>query len=121
MTSFFTTDSRIIITCNKRITPFLQMETEALGFKIVRTFQTGIELFGSMNECIKLNLNLRCASQVLYSIKSFPCNHPDEVYKQLSLLPWEAILQSDGYFYISKQCIVNTWVDYIACHGKITI
>ncbi len=112
MTSFFTTDSRIIITCNKRITPFLQLETEALGFKIVRTFQTGLELSGSMNDCIKLNLNLRCASQVLYSIKSFTCTHPDQVYKELMLLPWEAIIPSDGYFSVtsnvSHPSITNT-------------
>ena len=112
MTSFFTTDSRIIITCNKRITPFLQLETEALGFKIVRIFQTGLELSGSMNDCIKLNLNLRCASQVLYSIKSFTCTHPDQVYKELMLLPWEAIIPSDGYFSVtsnvSHPSITNT-------------
>lgn len=78
------------------------METEALGFKIVRTFQTGLELSGSMNDCIKLNLNLRCASQILYSIKSFSCSHPDQVYKELMLLPWEAIIPSDGYFSVTS-------------------
>ncbi len=102
MTSFFTKDNRIILTCNKRLTPFLQKETEALGFKIIRTFQTGLELSGSINDCIKLNLNLRCASQVLYSIKSFPCSHPNQVYNELMLLPWEEIIPSDGYFSVTS-------------------
>ncbi len=106
MTSFFTTDSRIIITCNKRLAPYLKMETEALGYKLIRIFQTGVELSGSINDCIRLNLNLRCASQVLYSVKSFKASHPDVVYTELMLLPWEEIIPADGYFTVTST--VNT-------------
>ena len=112
MTSFFTTDSRIIITCNKRLAPYLKMETVALGYKLIRTFQTGVELSGSINDCIRLNLNLRCASQVLYSIKSFKASHPDFVYSELILLPWEEIIPAEGYFTVtstvSTPSITNT-------------
>ena len=88
------------------------METEALGYKSVRTYQTGMELLGSINDCIKLNMNLRCASQILYSIASFQCSHPDEVYAALLLLPWENIIPGDGYFSVtsnvSHPSITNT-------------
>jgi len=40
----FHTESKIVITCNKRLSPYLQQEVEALGFKPVRVFQTGVEL-----------------------------------------------------------------------------
>ena len=53
----FETTSRIIITCSNRLSPFLQMEVEALGFKPERIFKTGVELKGSLQDCIKLNLN----------------------------------------------------------------
>jgi len=98
----FTTASRIIITCNKRLMPFLQQEIQELGFPIVRSFQTGIELEGTINDCMRLNLNLRCASQVLYSLKEFPCNNPQQVYDVLSDIAWEEIFTLDGYFSVTS-------------------
>lgn len=98
----FNQPSRIIITCSKRITPFLQKEIAELGFKIRRIFNTGIELTGTLNDCITLNLNLRCGSQVLYSLKSFSCNNPDELYQAVSQIQWESIIDKDGYFSITS-------------------
>ena len=67
MTDVFNTKSKIIITCNKRLSVYLKQEVEELGFTIKRSFSTGLELEGTVNDCIPLNLNLRCASQVLYA------------------------------------------------------
>ena len=94
--------SHIIVTCSKRLSPFLQQEVSELGFKITRTFATGIELNGTLNDCIRLNLNLRCASQVLYSLKSFPCNNPDQLYETVSQIQWETIIEKNGYFSITS-------------------
>jgi len=98
----FNKPSHIIITCSKRLTPFLQKEIIQLGFKITRSFATGIELSGTLNDCIFLNLNLRCASQVLYSLKSFSCNSPDELYKIVSEIQWESIIEKNGYFSVTS-------------------
>lgn len=98
----FNKPSHIIITCSKRLTPFLQKELTELGFKITRVFATGIELNGTLNDCVRLNLNLRCASQVLYSLKSFSCNNPDELYQAVSQIQWESIIEKDGYFSITS-------------------
>lgn len=73
-----------------------------MEFSPVRTFLTGVELEGSLNDCIRLNLNLRCASQVLYSLKSFRANHPDHIYRELSNIPWESIISSAGYFSVTS-------------------
>jgi 23S rRNA G2445 N2-methylase RlmL len=100
--SIFTTSSRIIITCKKRIVPYLEQEVRELGFPIERKFVTGIELKGTVNDCIRLNLNLRCASQVLYSLKEFSANSPEEVYNKLLRYPWETILPADGYFSVTN-------------------
>ena len=98
----FNKPSHIIITCSKRLSPFLQREVNELGFKISRTFSTGIELNGTLSDCIRLNLNLRCASQVLYSLKSFPCSNPDQLYETVSQIQWESILEKNGYFSITS-------------------
>lgn len=98
----FTTPSRIIITCHKWLSPALQKEVTELGFPIVRAFQTGVELEGTINDCIRLNLNLRCASQVMYSLKAFTCNDPDELYNNLVTIAWETLIAPDGYFSVTS-------------------
>jgi 23S rRNA G2445 N2-methylase RlmL len=93
--------SRIIVTCNSRLAPWLKQEIEELGFKPGRVFKTGIELHGTINDCIKLNLNLRCASQVLYSLREFQANHPEHIYEQVKKFPWEVVMPDTGYFSVT--------------------
>ncbi len=92
----------IIITCPKRLSPYLEQEVKELGFATEETFVTGVRLTGSINDCIKLNLNLRCASQVLYSLKQFEADNADDIYKNLVTYPWETILPDAGYFSITS-------------------
>ena len=98
----FENTSRIIVTCSNRLSPYLEKEIVELGFRPVRIFKTGIELHGTMLDCIKLNLNLRCASQVLFSLIEFNATNADDLYKTLIDFAWEDILQLDGYFSISS-------------------
>lgn len=98
----FHTDSKIIITCNKRLSPYLQQEVEELGFKPVRVFQTGVELLGTVTDTIPLNLNLRCASQILYSLKSFTAANPQELYENLVKIEWEKLIDFTGYFSVTS-------------------
>lgn len=100
--NIFTTPSRIIITCNKRLTPWLKLEVEELGFMVMNTFATGVELKGTVEDCIRLNLNLRCASQVLYSLYEFRCNSPEELYKKLMTYPWENLISTNEYFSVTS-------------------
>ncbi len=100
--NLFTAPSSIIITCHKRIAPYLEAEVKALGFVIDETFVTGVKLKGTINDCIKLNLNLRCASQVLYSLKQFTAQDGDDIYNALKNFQWENILPDPGYFSVTS-------------------
>lgn len=73
-----------------------------LGFTPVRVFKTGVELKGILQDCIRLNLNLRCASQVLFSINEFSARNADDLYNSLLLFKWEDIIAVDGYFSITS-------------------
>ena len=73
-----------------------------MGFTIEDSFITGIRLNATVNDCIKLNLNLRCASQVLYSLQSFMANDADSIYQHLVSYSWEKIISADGYFSITS-------------------
>ena len=98
----FTTKSPVIITCHKRMVTYLEQEVKALGFTIEDSFITGIRLNATVNDCIKLNLNLRCASQVLYSLQSFMANDADSIYQHLVSYSWEKIISAEGYFSITS-------------------
>lgn len=102
MTDLFTTASRIIVTCSKRLAPYLEKEIIELGLTPTRSFITGVELQGTVKDCILLNLNLRCASQVLYLLKEFHCNGPDDLYNALIRYPWENLLSPEDYFSVTS-------------------
>ncbi|TCD11768.1 class I SAM-dependent RNA methyltransferase [Pedobacter frigidisoli] len=98
----FHNKSKVIITCNKRLSPYLQDEVTALGYTIERAFPTGVELNITLTECIKLNLNLRCASQILYSIKNFKAITPDDLYNEIGTIEWEELIDFSGYFSVTS-------------------
>jgi 23S rRNA G2445 N2-methylase RlmL len=101
----FQSESRIIITCNRRLSPYLEKEVVELGYEPEETFQTGLEIRGTLEDCIRLNLNLRCASQIHYSLKKFRARNADDLYDKLLHIPWETILGQDTY--LSVTCTVN--------------
>ena len=115
----FNLPARIIITCNKRLSPYLQQEVMELGFEVVKTFSTYVEIKGTLLDCIKLNLNLRCASQVLYSLKEFPANSPDEVYKEVTALFWEEIIPAGGYFTVTANVDHPTITNSLFANVKV--
>ncbi len=102
MHQVFNTPSKVIITCNKRLSPYLELEVKNLGFKPVRIFSTGLELKVSLNDCIRLNLNLRCASQVLYSLQEFDAENGEELYQKVTAIAWEKLIDFGGYFSVTS-------------------
>lgn len=98
----FNTKGRILITCMKRLAPYLHQEIEELGFEITRAFATGAELHGTVNDCIRLNLNLRCASQVLYCLRTFAAENPQVLYAEINRMPWEDLIPIDGYVSVTS-------------------
>lgn len=98
----FSDKGAITVTCNKWLTPYLEQEVKELGLVIEEHFVTGVRLSGTINDCIWLNLNLRCASQVLYSLKQFRAANGDDIYHSLGSFAWEDILKDDLYFSVTS-------------------
>lgn len=108
MSSFYTTAATVTITCNKRLTPYVAEEVKELGFTIDEVFVTGVRITANINDCIRLNLNLRCASQVLYSLKKFIAVDADGIYHQLKEIKWEDIIPEGGYFSVTSNVLNDT-------------
>lgn len=100
--NLFSRPGAITVTSNKWLTPYLEQEMTALGYPIDERFVTGVRITGTLTECIRLNLNLRCASQVLYSLKSFKAANTDDIYRELTGFAWEDILPDDLYFSVTS-------------------
>lgn len=94
----FTKRSTIQATCEKGLAPWLAAELAGLGCTVVREHRTGVELEGTLNDCIRLNLTTRIAYSILYQLSEFPCRDQQELYNAVRALPWEQMLPSDGYF-----------------------
>jgi len=101
----FTQPSRIIVTCNRGLAPGVQQELTELDYRPTGAFNTGVELIGTMTDCIRLNLTLRCASQVMYSLRKFRCEDPDELYRVITAIPWESLIASGGYFTVNSNVV----------------
>lgn len=100
--NFFEEKSIITITCLNRLQPYVVKEIYELNFDIVDRFATGVRVMGTMKDCIRLNLQLTCASSVLYSIGKKQIENPDELYEWVLTFPWEKILMEDVTFSITS-------------------
>jgi len=115
----FSLTGRIIITCSNRLSPYLQKEINELGYKPVRVFKTGVELLGKLEDCILLNLNLYCASQVLFSLKEFRASNAHELYNVLLEMEWESIIPANGYFSVSSKVNNDTITNNLFANVKV--
>ena len=115
----FENTGKIIITCSNRLSGYIKSEVEALGYVPTRVFKTGVELQGKLQDCIKLNLRLRCASQVLFSISEFSAHNADDVYTHATAMPWEDILLLDGYFSITSNVSNETITNNLFANVKL--
>lgn len=98
--------SKIFITCGLELGQLLRGEVEQLGFTVENQHGTGVEITGTIKDAMTLNLYLRCAFNVHYLLKEFECVYDHDLYRELSEVPWEDIVDPDGY--ISVTSSVNT-------------
>ena len=98
----FTRKNSVLITCARGLAPILQQELTGLGHTIESSHGTGVLIECTLHDCMKLNLVLRTAYNVLYQIKELNCRTADDLYKQAVQIQWERIIDPDGYV-----CVVS--------------
>lgn len=102
MENLFQITTDIFIACPKRVAGYLRQEIETLGYPIKQETIAGIYVEGTMDDCIRLNMALRCAYRVLFFIKKFRATNANELYKEIRKIEWENILLKDGYFTVES-------------------
>lgn len=95
--------NKILITCARGISPFLQNEIKLLGFDILSSHETGVVIEASFIDTYKLNLELRTAFNVLFLIKEFRAASPEDLYNKASQIQWENIIPENEYLSVVSQ------------------
>ncbi|MDT8301817.1 MAG: class I SAM-dependent RNA methyltransferase [Sedimentisphaerales bacterium] len=98
--------STILITSSEGLVDYVRREVEDLGYQSGDSHKTGLEVEGDLYDTMRLNLYLRTAHNVLFLLKQFKCNGPDELYRNVKRLPWEEIISPQEY--VSVVGKVNT-------------
>ena len=103
MNEIFTNEpSSVVCTCAPGLSQFLSKEIRALGFRVEHSTDTTVTTEGTLADCMILNLRLRTAHRVLYTLDKFKARFPDRLYSELVEIPWERYIDPSGYFSIDK-------------------
>jgi len=100
--SIFTKKNTILVTCSKGIAPFLKEEIAALGLPVRSELVAGIETNGTLEDAMRLNLCVRTGQRVLYLLRSFTAQRPDDLYKKMVDIPWEDYFLKTGYICVTS-------------------
>jgi len=92
--------SKLVINCQPGISPVLKNEIESLGYRVLSVDNTGVSMEGGWEEVMDLNFNLRTASRVLWTIRSFEAKNPNELYEEAKKTPWNKLIPKDGFISI---------------------
>lgn len=94
----FSRKAPILVTCPKGMPEYLHRELATLGYKDAAPLEAGVQTSGSLLDCMRLNLWIRTGHRVLYELKRFRAFDADELYREISTVPWEEYIPVDGYF-----------------------
>ena len=97
-----------MVTCGPGLKDYLQAEIEALGFEIISTHAGSVLTRGSFVDCMKLNFSLRTAYNVLYLLRQFRCGSTEALYKQISTVPWEKIIDPKEHLCVLSRVDTQT-------------
>lgn len=89
---------------------YLSEEVHSLGYTIMEEWSTGVAIEGSLNDCIKLNMNIRTGNQVLWQWSDGMAKNANELYEHALKLPWEDLLDVEGYISITSN-VQNDTID----------
>jgi putative N6-adenine-specific DNA methylase len=94
----FTLPSTISITCPKGIPPYLKKELEQLGFEVLKVRPAGVEIEGTLEDCMMLNLKLRTAHRIHFLIRKMSARTIEELNIEVQKAAWEEYIDHHGYF-----------------------
>ena len=102
MSFSFNHTSSVFITCPFKTSTLCAAEVEKLGYKVDQIKDNAITIQATLKDCIKLNMNLRTASKVLWLLFEGKASNAEELYRLVQTYDWELLMTVDGYFSIQS-------------------
>jgi len=93
----------ILVTCPKGLSQYLKDEMLDCSMRITGVYPSAVQTFGSLYDCMKLNLSLYTGHHVLYKVLDSICRTPDDLYKAVFSLSWETVIPTS-----TTLCITST-------------
>ncbi|WP_094759865.1 THUMP domain-containing class I SAM-dependent RNA methyltransferase [Sedimentisphaera salicampi] len=94
---------RIMITFARELSPWVKLELEQLGYKVLEERKSGVEIEGNIEDAMLLNLKLRCAYCVMMLLSEFDCDDESKFYKEVRKIWWERIIPPEEYLSVNSR------------------
>ena len=98
-----------MIPCLLGLEKLVSDEVKRLGLQDVRAENGRILCRGSMADCARLNINLRCGARVLLVLGRFPARSFEELFQGTRAIAWEDYLPRDAAFPVKGYSISSPW------------
>ena len=119
----FDAQSIISITCSRHLEQVLADEVEELGYSINARRPAGLEVEGSLFDCMRLNLMLGVAHRVHFLVHEFSAKTDEDLYREVHNIAWEEYISATGYVSITSRVeqhgIRNTQFANLKCKDAI--
>ena len=108
-----------MIPCLLGLEKLVSDEVKRLGLQDVRAENGRILCRGSMADCARLNINLRCGARVMLVLGQFPVLSFEELFQGVRAIPWEDYLPRDAAFPVKGYAISSQLHAVSACQSII--
>ena len=108
-----------MIPCLLGLEKLVADEVKRLGLQDVNAENGRILCRGTMADCARLNINLRCGARVLLVLGQFPARSFEELFQGVRAIPWEDYLPRDAAFPVKGYAISSQLHAVSACQSII--
>lgn len=108
-----------LIPCLLGLEKLVGDEVRKLGLQDVRVENGRILCRGSLADCARLNINLRCGARVMMVLGEFPARSFEELFQGTKAIAWEDYLPRDAAFPVKGYSISSQLHSVPACQSII--
>lgn len=98
----------ILVTTAFGLEAVLKRELEKFGFENPKAFDGKVHIEGNIKDIAFLNVNLRTADRVLLKLAEFKATTFDELFNEVSKIPFENYIKSDAQVKMDGNCVKST-------------
>lgn len=92
----------VLITCARGSPTWLAAEVRKLGLPVAAIMDAGVRTTATLNDCMKLNLELRTGHRVLMQVAEIRARDATALYNGIVKLPWDEWLHATGNLCITS-------------------